>query len=113
MNEEFPSFNAVLTLFLDESKINKPPVTMCLAVAGPVAGNKVRFTNRESWSIDGEIMSKQFGIQFVRLVNDFVANGYGLLCLDESKECEILQVHLSDAVDILLRPALMCCSGRN
>lgn len=95
MNEQYPTFNAVLQTFLDESKVKKPPVTMCLAVAGPVADNKVQFTNRESWTIDGEIMSHLFGIQVVRLVNDFVANGYGLLCLDESVECEILQVQQS------------------
>ena len=36
-------------------------------------------------------MYKRQGIQRVRLVNDFVANGYGLLTLDHEKECVCLQ----------------------
>lgn len=81
-----------MQLFLEESKVKKPPITACLAVAGPVAHNKVQFTNRESWSIDGDVLSQFFGITVVHLINDFVANGYGLLCLDESSECVVLQV---------------------
>ena len=93
LNQDYPSFDAVLKLFLDESKVEKPPAAMCLAVAGPVSDNKVRFTNRDSWSIDGALTSSLFGIQSVRLINDFVANGYGLLCVDEQSECKVLQVY--------------------
>lgn len=92
MNAEYPTFSVVLQLFLNEAKATKPPLTMCLAVAGPVTNNSVVFTNRDSWSIDGSAMAASFGISSVRLINDFVANGYGLLCLDEAKECVVLQV---------------------
>jgi glucokinase len=92
MNQDFNSFIAVLQHFLEESRVGKPPVTACFAVAGPVAQNKVQFTNRASWSVDGAVISRLLGIEVVRLVNDFVANGYGLLCLDESSECVVLQV---------------------
>jgi glucokinase len=92
MNQDFNSFIAVLQCFLEESLVGRPPITACLAVAGPVAHNKVQFTNRASWSVDGAVISRLLGIEVVRLVNDFVANGYGLLCLDESSECVVLQV---------------------
>jgi len=53
----------------------------------------VEFTNRD-WSIDGNAVEADMGIASVRLVNDFVANGYGLLTLDEgpgSEEVVVLQ----------------------
>lgn len=91
LNHEYPSFVSVLQTFLQQSGSKNPPKTACFAVAGPVARNKVQFTNRQSWSIDGDMISTFFGIPVVRLVNDFVANGYGLLCLNESSECVVLQ----------------------
>lgn len=92
LNHDFPSFIAVLELFLNQAKVRKVRAA-CFAVAGPVANNKVQFTNRQSWSIDGDMISQFFSIPVVHLINDFVANGYGLLCLDEKSECVVLQVH--------------------
>ena len=66
----------------------------CLAVAGPVKNNVVRFTNRSSdaWVIDGYVIAEQLGIRSVLLINDFLAVGYGILTLDEDKDCCVLQV---------------------
>jgi glucokinase len=91
MNENFPSFQATLKHFLTSSGITRPPLTACFAVAGPVTNNCVSFTNRASWSIDGNEIAATFGIQIVKLVNDFVAVGYGLLTLKDETECRSLQ----------------------
>lgn len=90
-NAEYDSFTTALKAFLDEVMYGSPPDCACFAVAGPVSNNRVRFTNRDSWSIDGDELQQSFRIKQVRLVNDFLAVGYGLLTLDESKECYILQ----------------------
>ena len=91
MNEKFSSFDDIVKTFLAaEPKTVEMPVAGCLAVAGPVEQNSVNFTNR-SWKISGDGLQKAFGIQKMRLVNDFVANGYGLLTLDHAKECVCLQ----------------------
>lgn len=90
-NEHFPSFNAVLSAFLNEAGGTSPPLTACLAVAGPVKDNVVHFTNRDSWRIDGKVISSEFGIKSVLLINDFLAVGYGLLTLDEANDCIVLQ----------------------
>jgi glucokinase len=66
-------------------------MTACFAVAGPVTNNCVSFTNRDSWSIEGDDIARTFGIQVVKLVNDFVAVGYGLLTLKDETECQVLQ----------------------
>jgi glucokinase len=94
LNGDFDSFDSVLDRFLDEAKACTPsfapPSTACFAVAGPVENNAVNFTNR-NWVISGATLEATLGISKVRLVNDFVANGYGLLTLDESTECVTLQ----------------------
>ena len=98
LNQDYPSFVAVLQKFLEDAKAtSSAPVTACFAVAGPVFENKVVFTNRSSWSIEGGAIEKQFGIRKVRLINDFLAVGYGLLTLDEQAECICLQVNIIPA----------------
>lgn len=96
-NEDFASFADVLRRFLSEdARVGRPPVTACFAVAGPVKDNAVRFTNRDSWSIDGGLVADELGIPVVRLVNDFLAVGYGILTLDVDKECIPLQKGMKD-----------------
>lgn len=90
-NCDYPTFLSVLKKFLEEAKLDKAPNCGCFAVAGPVADNKVRFTNRDSWSIDGDEVAEALGIDRVVLINDFLAVGYGILTLDEEKECIVLQ----------------------
>lgn len=87
LNGSFGSFDEIVASFLAGSAA---PSAACLAVAGPVERNAVRFTNR-NWVIDGSKLESKFRIAKVRLVNDFVANGYGLLTLDEASECVTLQ----------------------
>lgn len=90
-NEHYKSFLDVLKTFLAEAGVSQPPLAACFAVAGPVKDNIVVFTNRDSWSINGFEIAQVLGIQTVKLVNDFLAIGYGLLTLDEAKECVVLQ----------------------
>ena len=72
-------FPAIVRAFMSSAPaVTETPTAACLAVAGPVESNRVVFTNR-NWVIDGADLEKTLGIQRVRLVNDFVANGYGLL----------------------------------
>ena len=38
--------------------------------------------------------NKHFGISKVRIINDFLSVGYGILTLDENRECKLLQVNV-------------------
>lgn len=85
-NNEFHSFTEVLCAFTSLPEVAAAPIdAACLATAGPVADNRINFTNREGWIIDGRSIREEFGIPAVQLVNDFIAAGYGLLGLDESE----------------------------
>lgn len=61
---------------------------MCLAVAGPVNNNSARITNL-TWEIDGSALKSAFSCEYVRIMNDFVGIGYGLLAL-KSNEVELI-----------------------
>jgi glucokinase len=57
------------------------------AMAGPVneVKNSLTFTNKSTWGVvDGSALASALSIPTVKLVNDFVANGYGLLTLKVS-----------------------------
>lgn len=85
-NHEFQSFTEVLCAFTAAPAVQSSPIdSCCLATAGPVSNNRINFTNREGWIIDGRVIREEFGIRHVQLVNDFVAAGYGLLGLDASE----------------------------
>ncbi|KAJ1434495.1 glucokinase [Ochromonadaceae sp. CCMP2298] len=90
-NEEYASLLEVLKLFLQKANAPRNPTTACLAVAGPVNKNCAQLTNRSSWDINGATIAQELGLQSVRIINDFVAMGYGLLTLNEQKECVVLQ----------------------
>jgi glucokinase len=53
------------------------PRLACLAVAGPTDGHRVSFTNL-NWQVDSTALAAEFGFAAVRLINDFLAVGYGL-----------------------------------
>jgi glucokinase len=92
-NTNFDTFADVLRSFFKEAGVREdhPPITACIAVAGPVSNNAVTMTNRDGWVITGDSVTKAFGIREVSLINDFLAIGYGLMALEE-KELVVLQV---------------------
>lgn len=103
-NAEFETFTNVLDQFIKDAKkeldVGNNIVSGCLAVAGinifqpqclppgPVKGNVVTFTNtvnRTAFVISAPEVEKYFHIKQVKLLNDFAANGYGLLTLGEDE----------------------------
>jgi len=63
----------------------KSPDVICLAAAGPIVDQRVRFTNNP-WSIGAAELAEQFGISRVRLLNDFEAIAYSIPFLT-AKDC--------------------------
>jgi glucokinase len=88
---------SILEVFMTAANVNKVPSVACFAVAGPVKDNKVSFTNRDQWDIDGAYVGNSLGIARVMLINDFTAVGYGLLTLDVHNECVVLQEGIPSA----------------
>mmetsp|Transcript_5440 Transcript_5440/g.15915 ORF Transcript_5440/g.15915 Transcript_5440/m.15915 type:complete len:411 (+) Transcript_5440:46-1278(+) len=92
-NHQFASFQAVVETFLAEAPATAGgarPAACCLACAGGIVDNTVTFTNVEKgWSIDGAALARATGIPRVQLINDFEAQGYGLLTLRAGEKLQL------------------------
>src|SRR5206468_11998713 len=62
----------------------------CFGVAGPVVKNRARVTHL-GWTIEAAHLARKLKLKRVHLINDLVANGYGLAARSEErrvgKEC--------------------------
>lgn len=56
------------------------PIVGCLGVAGPVDNGRVYITNLD-WHESEEELQKTTGIKKMKLINDFVATGYGVIAI--------------------------------
>ena len=102
-NSNFERFSDVVAKFFADAAVDSTSVlSACLAVAGPVANDTVSFTN-VGFLLSGRELESRFGIATVRLVNDFVAAGYGLLTLGP-EETRTLQEGEVDARSPLGKP---------
>jgi glucokinase len=76
-NAQFDSLDAILADFLAAAP---RPAAACFAVAGPIEGRCARLTNLP-WLIDADGLEAEIGLGRARLINDFVAVGYGIEAL--------------------------------
>ena len=81
---DYASADIAIKQYLDEVGAPSPDV-ICLAAAGPIVEHRVRFTNNP-WSIDSDELADEFGINRVRLLNDFEAIAYSIPFL-QSSDC--------------------------
>jgi glucokinase len=85
LTHKYPTLEAVIKVFLDKYGGGERVYCMCLAVAGPVNNNSAKITNL-TWAMDGAVLARQFNVvHSVRIINDFVGIGYGLLALGPSE----------------------------
>jgi len=99
-NAENKSFSSCCEQFLAEAAKTtggETVATCCLACAGGIKDNCVSFTNvADGWTIDGAALSKTLNIPKVKLINDFEAQGYGLLTLDKK---ELIKLNDAEPMD--------------
>ncbi|NND34953.1 MAG: glucokinase, partial [Saprospiraceae bacterium] len=76
------SHSAFSDMVLDFIGGEDPPDCISVGVAGPVIKNTVKITNL-SWSVSAAECAQDTGIKNVFLINDLVANIYGIATLKE------------------------------
>jgi glucokinase len=83
-NETVSGPDAAIHRYLDETGFS--PHAAVLAVAGPVAGDEIRLTNRD-WQFSCESLAARFGFDRIHVVNDFEALAHALPVLrpDEAR----------------------------
>lgn len=86
----FKSFEKIIQTFFDDAAANgfadlPRPKVACFAIAGIVTANQCRYTNLD-WIVSGAELAELFGIGRVEIINDFVAQGYGVLTLSDDEK---------------------------
>ncbi|MEL6900110.1 MAG: glucokinase [Cyanobacteria bacterium J06606_4] len=86
-SQNFASLEDIVkTFFADvaaSQSLTPSPVVACFGIAGPVVGSRSKLTNLK-WSLDARELEQLLNIPKVSLINDFSANGYGILGLAQS-----------------------------
>jgi glucokinase len=78
---EFPSLQAVVAAYLAD--LAEPPTAAALAVAAPILGERIQFTN-SSWSFDLEDLRAALRVEKLLVLNDFEALAHVLPHLEPS-----------------------------
>jgi len=79
---DFASADQAIGAYLKQTNANNPKA-ICIAAAGPIVDNVVRFTNN-SWRIETSDLRNKFNTAGVRLLNDFEAIAYSIPLLQKS-----------------------------
>jgi glucokinase len=78
---DFASADDAISHYLAATKAGSPDA-VCLAAAGPIVNETVKITNNH-WDISAEETRTNFGIDAVRLLNDFTAIAHSIPLLTE------------------------------
>jgi len=90
-------FYEIVDDFLREYRGTKHwPIGAVIGFAGPITDNAIKVTTNVShWDeINGTTIRELFNLEFCRLLNDFQANGYGIVTVKNSELIEINRGHL-------------------
>jgi glucokinase len=86
--EEFAGLGDVIeAYFASKARAHRPPRAV-LAVASPVTGDEVSFTNAP-WTFSIEELRRRFGFERLRVVNDFAANALAVPHLEPDDRVQI------------------------
>ena len=81
LNADFTGVAEVTEAFLATAPQRPPTIaSACLALAGPIVEQRVRFTNLP-WEADARDLARRLRIGRVEFVNDFAAIGHGIAAL--------------------------------
>ncbi|MEI7842146.1 MAG: glucokinase [Gallionellaceae bacterium] len=72
----------IVATFLAEAKLSNVKAA-CLALAGPVSGRVVSLTNLP-WVVNADQLEARFGIERIKLINDFEAVGLGVAAMKQA-----------------------------
>ncbi|MFT5115698.1 MAG: glucokinase, partial [Parasphingorhabdus sp.] len=76
-NDAFDNLKEILIQYVHRNASQNHFVSGALAVAAPVEGDTVHFTNR-SWHYSNDELANDLGMSFLKTINDFTANAMSL-----------------------------------
>lgn len=76
----FKTFKEIVRAFAVDHQAEVRAV--CFGLPGPVRGRRAQLTNLP-WAVDADELERELGLPSVSIINDLVANAYGLATLDQ------------------------------
>ncbi len=77
LSDDYPTIQACIEDYLADHAGEDRPTEIALAIAGPVAGDRVAMTNHP-WSFTKTELKEKFGVKRLEILNDFTANAVAL-----------------------------------
>ena len=102
--EDFKTPMELLQRFIQNKKFSG----IFLSVAGPVQKGCVRWTNRPDWKLSESAIKKRFKVKKAFLVNDMVAQAYGLN-LPENQKALLMNVGTGFGSSLIFNGAVFPC----
>lgn len=65
------------------------PTVFCMGIAGPTKGDTIKITNAQWPEFNPEHVREEMKFQHIKILNDFEANGYGVLAMDNTHYIQI------------------------
>ena len=94
---EYATLDEVVKAFLAQAGGTKEEiVAACFGCPGPVRDGRLKLTNLP-WTLDERDLQKSLGIEHIFLINDLVANGYGI---PELAPESVFTLHKGDASSV-------------
>jgi glucokinase len=82
--KQYNGLEAIVKEFIVSEKVT----SACFGVPGPVRDGRLRLTNLP-WTLDSRELAKDLSIDYVFLINDLQANGYGIAELTADQICTL------------------------
>ena len=99
ISSEWGSFESILEDFLkNECRNFNPPLSACLAVAGPLSKNQAKIINL-SWDISENSLQNKFNFKNCELINDFAVQIYGIPFLKKNQYSTIQYGAISEGAN--------------
>ncbi|MDH5433699.1 MAG: glucokinase [Gammaproteobacteria bacterium] len=102
-SQDYGNFEDVVARYLNS--LSQTSISnACIAVAGPVVGNKIKLTNLD-WRIDISSVKQKLGFNKFQIINDFAAYAYSVQYLKPENLCVINPgVSLANSPVVVLGP---------
>jgi glucokinase len=76
--QDHPTFEHAIRTYLEGLSDADGAREAAFAIAGPVSGDRITFTNRQSWTFSIAALRSRLGLDRLDIVNDFTANALSL-----------------------------------
>ena len=81
---DYPTILEAIESYLSSLALTKAPTRGCLAIAGPITGDRINMTNNP-WDFSLHALQSALGMESLQAINDFIAIAHAVPTLEEKQ----------------------------